>query len=138
MFAKGGKAYVYLCYGIHHLFNIVTNVENIPHAILIRGVMPVIGTGTISSATGKDWHHYRNFNGPGKVSKALGIRTAHTGYDLTGNKIWIEDRGVIVDEGDVIIGPRVGVDYAGEDAKLKYRFRISEADIHRYTSELYK
>lgn len=131
MFGEGGRSYVYLCYGIHHLFNVVTNVEGIPHAILIRGILPIYGKEKIHSDTGKNHSDYRNFNGPGKVTKALGIRTNHSGYDLTGGRIWIEDKGIIVDPASVIRGPRIGVDYAGEDAKLEYRFRVREGRIHQ-------
>lgn len=61
----------------------------------------------------------------GTVTKALGIDCSHTGLNLLdSNKIWIEDRGLKIKPKEIIVGPRVGVDYAGEDAKLPYRFRI--------------
>jgi len=122
MYAQGGTGYVYLCYGIHHLFNVVTNVEGIPHAILIRGVKALEGIDIIRQR--------RNFpksdkilsTGPGTVSQALGIKTTHDKTDLLGEHVWIEDRGIIVPDDKVKITPRIGVDYAGEDAKLPYRF----------------
>ncbi|HET6228373.1 MAG TPA: DNA-3-methyladenine glycosylase [Bacteroidia bacterium] len=135
MFGEGGQSYVYLCYGIHHLFNVVTNYKNIPHAVLVRAVKPVEGLNTILQRrnlepakeiieqvkTGKK----KIAGGPGTVSQALGIQTIHTGLDLTQNKIWIEDKGIAVKAKDILVGPRVGVDYAGEDAKLPYRFIVN-------------
>ena len=122
MFAEGGRAYVYLCYGIHHLFNIVTNKKGIPHAILIRGIIPENGIETMmkrrNMAVGK-----KNFSsGPGTVSQALGIHFKHSGEELSSNKIWLEETGIIVPEKEIQVGPRIGVDYAGKDAKLPYRF----------------
>jgi DNA-3-methyladenine glycosylase len=135
MFADGGVSYVYLCYGIHHLFNIVTNYKDVPHAILVRGIKPVEGIKTILQRRNitpqKDLRqqvdkNYRKISGgPGTVSQALGIRTEHSGIDLTGNTIWVEDKGFKVSKKDITAGPRVGVDYAGEDAKLPYRFILN-------------
>ncbi|MGZ4049684.1 MAG: DNA-3-methyladenine glycosylase [Bacteroidia bacterium] len=136
MFADGGLSYVYLCYGIHHLFNVVTNYKNVPHAVLIIAIKPVEGIKTILkrrniSPKGDIFEYVKNdkknkiAGGPGTVSQALGIRTEHSGLDLTGNKIWIEDKGIKVSKKDIIVGPRVGVDYAAEDAKLPYRFIVN-------------
>ncbi len=124
MFAKGGISYVYLCYGIHHLFNVVTNVEDVPHAVLIRAVKPIEGIEAILKRRNSKEIHSRISGGPGTVSQALGIKTLHTGLDLTGTKIWIEDKGIKVNEKDIFKGTRIGVDYAGEDAKLPYRFIV--------------
>jgi DNA-3-methyladenine glycosylase len=129
MYRIGGTAYVYLCYGVHSLFNIVTNVENIPHAILIRGIIPVDGIQQMRARTGKK-EILKNFsNGPGKVTKALGIHYSQTGLDLTvkpGRKsdsgIWLEDNGSSINVTDIKVTPRIGVGYAGEDAFLPYRF----------------
>lgn len=132
MYSEGGTAYVYLCYGIHHLFNIVTNKKNIPHAVLIRAIQPVDGIPEILKRrklafklplSGKQLKKISA--GPGTVSQALGIYTNHTGEKLSGNKIWLEDRNIKISEGEIISGPRVGVEYAKEDALLPYRFRIN-------------
>jgi len=130
MYACGGTAYVYLCYGMHSLFNVVTNEIGVPHAVLIRGIIPVEGLDKMLQRAGKS-NMTKEFGiGPGKVSKILGIHYSHTGLDLTGNmdtsraSIRIKDKGVVVDPGDIISGPRIGVSYAGEDALLPYRFRI--------------
>jgi len=124
MFQSGGLAYIYLCYGIHHLFNIVTNQENIAHAILVRSVIPVLGLQQIKTRLGKEAPLL--LNGPGKLSKALGIKTRHNAENLTGSVIWIEDHAIGIPDEKVLIGPRIGVDYAGEDARLPYRFFIDD------------
>jgi len=132
MFADGGVSYVYLCYGIHHLFNVITNFKDVPHAVLIRAIKPEEGLKTILqrrnilSEADIEKHKKTNYmkvaGGPGTVSQALGIKTKHSGLDLTGNVIWIEDKGIRVPPKSIVAGPRIGVDYAGEDAKLPYRF----------------
>jgi DNA-3-methyladenine glycosylase len=123
MFANGGIAYVYLCYGVHSLFNIVTNTKDVPHAVLIRGILPVEGLDIMKLRSDKPLLDKTSGSGPGKVSRLLGIHYSHTGTDLRGDEIWLEDRGINV-SGEIISGPRIGVGYAGEDALLPYRFRI--------------
>ena len=125
MYAEGGVTYVYLCYGIHHLFNVVTNYKDIPHAILIRAIVPTDGIDTILYRR-KQKLNKKISDGPGTLSTALGIKTTHSGISLSGNEIWIEDRGVKFGKKDIVTSPRIGVDYAGEDAKLHYRFRLRE------------
>jgi DNA-3-methyladenine glycosylase len=133
MYQKGGTAYVYLCYGIHSLFNVVTNKKNIPHAILIRSIYPVEGIQTIMSRRKKKNATIAEVCiGPGTVTQALGIHYSDTGKNLHGNEIWIEDKNLLIPKSQIIIGPRVGIDYAGDDAKLPYRFRVS----HKYVQEL--
>lgn len=124
MFGEGGKAYVYLCYGIHHLFNIVVNKKDVPHAILIRAIKPVEGIEIMMERRNAKKLTPKMTIGPGTVSQALGITTKHTGVDLTGNLIWLEDRGINVKPKDIVIGPRVGIDYAEEDKDLPYRFQV--------------
>lgn len=129
MYETGGTAYVYLCYGIHSLFNVVTNKEGIPHAVLIRAIQPVEGIDIILKRRNKILPDKSLTTGPGSVTQALGIHFSHTGISLRSNKIWIEDKGLTIPDNEIIIGPRVGIDYAGEDAKLPYRFRIQLADF---------
>lgn len=124
MFGEGGVAYVYLCYGIHYLFNIVTNYHDHPHAILVRAIKPLEGIDIIMERRKAKKLTAKMTIGPGTISQALGITTKHTGVDLTGNLIWLEDRGIKVKPKDIIIGPRVGIDYAEEHKDLPYRFRI--------------
>ena len=128
MFGPPGRAYVYLCYGIHHLFNVVTNVEGVPHAVLVRAGVPLQGMDTMLGRRGKSKEDKTLLGGPGSVAKALGITTAMTGKRLAGPGLRLEDHGIPIDSGAVTVGPRVGVDYAGEDAARPYRFRVSAAD----------
>lgn len=122
MYGKGGMAYVYLCYGMHHLFNVVTNAADVPHAVLVRAVKPQEGIETILKRRNQLALAKNTSAGPGTVSQALGITTALNGIDLTGKTIWLQDEGIKVVKKEIITGPRIGVDYAGEDAKLPYRF----------------
>lgn len=124
MFVEGGRTYVYLCYGIHALLNIVTAGEDIPHAVLIRGFQPTHGVEYILNRLGKSKITKNMFNGPGKLTKALGITTAYNNLDLQGNQIWIEDLGMKIPDKEIMVGPRIGIDYAEEDALLPYRFQI--------------
>jgi DNA-3-methyladenine glycosylase len=124
MFARGGVAYVYLCYGIHHLFNVVTNIEGIPHAILIRGAEPLTGIDAMLERTGKEHLDHTITRGPGNFSKALGIYTIHSGTSLIGNTLFIADDGFRYKKKEIFASPRIGVDYAGKDAALPYRFYI--------------
>src|SRR5215211_3974920 len=116
MYGEGGTAYVYLCYGIHQMFNIVTNKEGTPHAILIRAVEPIEGKEIMMERTGKKNWDATITSGPGRVGKALGFHTSQCGLLLTGKELFIADDGFEVKEKDIISSPRVGVDYAGEHA----------------------
>ncbi len=135
MYAQGGIAYVYLCYGIHHLFNVVTNRKNIPHAILIRAIKPMDGVQIMLKRRKKREVTGIFTNGPGTVSQALGIKTLHSGESLTANTIWIEDRGAVIDKSRIQAGPRIGVDYAQEDALLPYRFRLDDNIVKSLRNE---
>ena len=126
MYGKGGTAYVYLCYGIHHLFNVVTNATDIPHAILVRGIEPVSGIPVMLRRMGKEKLDYTIGRGPGNVSKALGISVTHTSLSLLDRDIYIADDGVKIKPSQVIASPRIGVDYAAEDALLPYRFFVKD------------
>jgi DNA-3-methyladenine glycosylase len=122
MFGRGGTAYVYLCYGIHHLFNVVTNDAETPHAILIRAGTPLEGTGLMRKRRKKRQADETLLAGPGSLAQALGITTDLTGTSLLGNKIWIEEQGFTVTAEKINVGPRIGIDYAEEDASRPYRF----------------
>jgi len=124
MFRGGGLAYVYLCYGIHHLFNIVTNTEDSPEAVLIRAVEPFEGELFMSRRRGSLPNKYQLTSGPGKLTKALGIDRMWNGKSLLGNEIWVEDVGRNVASNNIEAGPRIGIDYAMEDAKLPWRFTV--------------
>jgi DNA-3-methyladenine glycosylase len=132
MYSKGGVAYVYLCYGIHSLFNVVTNVEGIPHAVLIRALKPLKGIEVMLQRSNKT-HLTRNMGtGPGRLSRILGIHYTHTGQKITAAKnqnslkILIADQGIDLNDFLIVSTPRIGVDYAEEDAKLPYRFLLKQ------------
>lgn len=122
LYHQGGIAYVYLCYGIHHLFNIVTSVEDEPHAILIRAVEPLIGKDIMELRRNMPATRAAITSGPGSAAKALGIDATFNRKDLDGREIWIEDHGLRYKKNAIAAGPRVGVAYAQEDALLPWRF----------------
>ena len=124
MYQAGGVAYVYLCYGIHEMFNIVTNVEGNPNAILIRAIQPTEGLEAMQVRRNMPVVKPTITMGPGSMAKALGISRAINAFSLQGDTIWIEDRGLTFPDESVAAVPRVGVDYAGEDALLPYRFYV--------------
>ncbi|MBY0427347.1 MAG: DNA-3-methyladenine glycosylase [Cytophagales bacterium] len=131
MYHPGGLAYVYLCYGIHHLFNVVTNVENMADAVLIRGILPFEGKETMKNRRNMSKPFQGALKGPGILTQALGIQTSLNGTDLLGNSIWIEDRGHRYPEDKIASGPRIGVGYAGEDAKKPWRFYVKEFYLNK-------
>lgn len=124
MYAQAGTAYVYLIYGIHHLFNVVTNKKDIPHAILVRGLEPLEGIPVMLRRVGKTAPDHTLTRGPGNLSRALGLVTRHTGASLLEEEIYIADDGYRLRPSGIGISPRIGVDYAGEDAALSYRFFV--------------
>jgi DNA-3-methyladenine glycosylase len=128
MYAEGGRAYVYLCYGIHHLFNIVSNIEGHADAVLVRSIAPEEG-----------WEHMlrrRNLQkvaknlcaGPGLLTQAMGINMNHYGAELWGAQVWIEDTNNHLKESDIVKTTRIGIGYAGEDALLPWRFYIKSSE----------
>lgn len=129
MFEEGGIAYVYLCYGIHHLFNVVTAKEKMAHAILVRAIEPIDNIELMLERRGKTKANRQLTGGPGVMSKALGITTPLSGVTLLEKEspIWIEDRGFVVSEKNIIASPRVGVDYAEECALWNWRFRVKDS-----------
>lgn len=124
MFREGGIAYVYLIYGIYHLFNIVTHAEGEPYAVLVRAIEPLDGIDTMLQRRGATMLKPSLTAGPGISSIALGITKKLNGDSLQGPHIWLEDRGITVPSEDIIATTRVGIGYAAEDALLPYRFLI--------------
>lgn len=126
MFGDGGTAYVYLCYGIHHLFNIATNVSGTGEAVLIRALEPVEGIDLMLLRRGMERVKYTLTAGPGALAQAMGIDRQLSGVPVFGPSLWLEDRGLKLRKQEVATGTRVGVAYAEEDAYLPYRFWIKE------------
>lgn len=127
LFQPGGIGYVYLCYGLHHLFNIVTAHEGTPHAVLIRAVEPIDGIPLMLKRRKMQKLERRLTAGPGVLSQALGITTQLDRCSLTTGPIWVEDRGITVTKKDIIASPRVGIDYAEEHKLLPWRFRLKNS-----------
>lgn len=141
MFQTGGRTYIYLCYGIHHLFNVVTGPEDMAHAVLIRAIEPLEGLnimqarrGRVSTPNQRTIHNPKKIdirltNGPGTLAQALGITSAFNGQSLLSSDgpIWIEasDSKILADE--IASGPRIGVDYAGECASWPWRFWLKNS-----------
>jgi len=126
MYNAGGYAYVYLCYGMHHLFNVVTNVKDVPEAVLIRALEPIEGLPEMTLRRGPRVPENQLTSGPGKLSKALGIDRSMNGKSLLEDEIWIEDPGRKIHPKKIIASARIGIDYAGEDALLPWRFSIKD------------
>jgi len=124
MFNEGGRAYVYLCYGVHQMFNIVANKEGIPDAVLIRAVEPIDGIDIMLKRTGKKKPDETLTRGPGNVGKAFGFHTSQCGLLLNSDELFIADDGFKISKSMIKTSPRIGVDYAGKHAELLYRFFV--------------
>ncbi|MFO7870497.1 MAG: DNA-3-methyladenine glycosylase [Kiritimatiellia bacterium] len=124
MYREGGIAYVYLCYGIHSLLNIVINREGIPDAVLIRAIQPTHGTDAMLKRRGRKTVDRRLAGSPATLTQAMGITRMLNGEDLTGRRIWIEDRGISIRRSQIERRRRIGVEYAGKDADKLWRFRV--------------
>jgi len=127
MFEQGGKAYIYRCYGIHHLFNVVTAPEGVAHAILIRAIEPIENVDTMLSRRKMSKVTPNLTNGPGKWTVAMGITVDYNGISLIDKQspVQIFSYPDITDD-KILASPRVGVDYAGECALWPWRFRIKD------------
>lgn len=127
MYRDGGLAYIYLCYGIHHLFNVITNIKEVPHAILIRALEPVEGIPFMLERRRQRQAGPKLTAGPGMLTQALGLTRDQDGSDLKGSVVWIEDHNKSYLNHEIIASPRVGVDYAGEDAENPWRYRVKNS-----------
>ena len=128
MFEKGGIAYIYLCYGIHHLFNVVSAEEGLAHAILVRGIEPLEGIPTMLTRRGKTEIDYSLSSGPGSLSQALGITKNLTGISITetDSPIYLTDyKSFRTDQ--IYASPRVGIGYAEECVHWPWRFRLKDS-----------
>jgi DNA-3-methyladenine glycosylase len=127
MFGPGGVSYVYLCYGMYELFNVVTNQDGVADAVLIRALEPADGQDVMLRRY-KAKSIKRITSGPGKLTKALGITRTHNFEHLTGDKIWIEDRGTEVKPAQRIASARIGLNFESPDALLPWRFTINGSE----------
>lgn len=126
MFGEGGHAYVYFVYGMHYLFNIVTNRGDVAEAILIRAIEPIEGVDVMLKRRGMSSIENRLTSGPGSLSKAMGIDLSMYGLPLDGDIIWLEQSDKGPEKAEIISTKRIGVDYAGEDAGLPWRFILKD------------
>jgi DNA-3-methyladenine glycosylase len=127
MFEKGGYSYVYLCYGMYNMFNVVTNREGIADAVLIRAVEPVTGISEMEVRRGMIRTPFHLTSGPGKLTRAMGIDRKLNGKFLLDDEVWLEDVGTKLSRKAIEVSPRIGIDYAGEDAKLPWRFTVKHS-----------
>src|SRR5690606_3283312 len=125
MFKEGGRAYVYLCYGMHNLFNVVTNREGVAEAVLVRALEPLEGIPAMMARRGAKVKYPHLTSGPGKLTRSLGIDRTLNGKLLSDHEIWIEDREQLP-ASQVEVSRRIGIDYAGEDALLPRRFTVKD------------
>lgn len=127
MYKEGGYSYIFLIYGMYECFNIVVEAEGNPQAVLVRGVEPLENKNLMQEKR-KVKREKDISNGPGKLTKALGITREDNGVDLVNDKnIWIEDDGYKVKE--IIETTRIGIDYAEEDALKPWRFYIKDSEF---------
>jgi DNA-3-methyladenine glycosylase len=125
MYLVGGTAYVYFVYGMHHQFNVVTGVAEVPHAILIRALEPAEGTRLMRRR--RPGQSAANLtSGPGKLCAALGIDRGLDRADLLGHRVWIERGDRRIAPSAVARGPRIGIEYAGDWAKMPWRFWLRD------------
>lgn len=127
MYLKGGHAYVYICYGIHPMVNVVTSAEGEAHAVLIRAIEPVDGIETMMERRKMSQPSTILTNGPGKLAVALGITKWMDGLPFFNedSPIKILENGILLSESDVISGPRVGMSkHVGTCAHRPWRFYI--------------
>lgn len=129
MYQQGGVAYVYLCYGIHSLFNIVVNQEGIPDAVLVRAILHLIGEELMSKRLERKVEPGSEIYGPGLAARALGIHYSHSGTDLCDNQIWLCQPSAPTAL-EIAVSARIGVHYAGLDALLPYRFTLKKNTSH--------
>ncbi len=139
MFQEGGRAYIYLCYGIHHLFNVVTGPDGMAHAVLVRAIEPIEGQEIMlerRQLLGKvksDRVRPALTTGPGALAQALGLHSSMSGQSLLseGSPVWIENRGIAVGDADIAVGKRIGVESAGEAAGWPWRFWLSTSRFYK-------
>ena len=129
MFASGGVAYIYLCYGIHHLMNIVTGPEDTAHAILIRAIEPTDGLDVMAKRRNLSPDNVKLTRGPGALSKALALKKTYSGTSLVlqDTCIWIEDRDTRYHQEELCTSRRIGIDGSGEAAAYPWRFFVRDS-----------
>jgi DNA-3-methyladenine glycosylase len=128
--SQGGIAYIYTVYGYHSMFNIVTNEAGNADSVLIRAIKPTVGVDVMKTRRGLNTPSNNLCSGPAKMSQALALTHKLNGVSVLGTlnnerSVWVEDRGFQITEEEIISSPRIGIDYAKQDAKLPWRFRLN-------------
>ena len=131
MYLQGGHAYVYFTYGMHWCLNVVTQEADIAEAVLIRAAEPLRGIESIRKRRPKARRDFDLMNGPGKICAALDIDHRLDGEPLDGNRLFLTPPETKIDEREIAVSPRVGVDGAGAAAHWPLRFYLRE---NRYVS----
>lgn len=126
MYQEGGMAYVYLCYGVHFLFNVVTHIAGQPHAVLIRAIEPTEGIDIMLSRSGAKKFTSNLAAGPGLLSKCLGLTTKQNGISLLEDTIWINTHAPLPSN-QIIESARVGMNFSGPYKTIPWRFRIANS-----------
>lgn len=124
LYGDPGTVYIYICYGMHHLFNVITNKKDIPHGVLIRALEPMEGVEEMLNRSGKLTADCTLTKGPGNLSRAMGMNKNHSGGNVFSEEIFIADDGLRYKKNEIITTKRIGVDGAGKDANLLYRFIV--------------
>lgn len=118
MFNEGGHAYIYLIYGMYFCMNVVANIKDVPEAVLIRALQPTDGIDLMKKRRNRQ-SMKELCNGPGKLTKALGINKRHYNIDLCSDEMYIENTDLMP---EIMTTERINIDYAGEAAKYPWRF----------------
>jgi DNA-3-methyladenine glycosylase len=124
LYGDPGTIYIYICYGMHHLFNVITNKKNIPHGVLIRALEPMEGVEHMLKRTGRLTSDFTITKGPGNLSRAMGMTKLQSGGNVFSEEIFIADDGLRYKKNEIIVTKRIGVEGAREDADLPYRFIV--------------
>jgi DNA-3-methyladenine glycosylase len=124
MYAEGGVVYMYICYGIHDMLNIVTGQEGDSHAILIRALEPVVGLDIMRLRRGFDTDDRRLCKGPGALARAMGLNKLHNGLSVSGDEIWIEENTDFKSAEKIVSAPRIGLNIDEPYKSIPWRFYV--------------
>ncbi len=124
MYRDGGYAYVYMIYGMHYQFAVVVNKKDIPEVVFVRALIPEEGINLMKKNFSKDIAEEVLTKSPGNLCKSFGITTHFYGANLTGNILWLEDQGIVVNKKDIITAQRVGISATLQGSEKKFRFYL--------------
>ena len=124
MYLEGGHAYVYFTYGMHWCMNVVTQERDLAEAVLLRGAEPVRGIEEMRARRTKAKKEWELMNGPGKICMAMDIDRRLDGESLRGDRLWLTERDVALDDDDIAVSPRIGIDNSGDAAAWPLRFFV--------------